>query len=141
MNGLRIYRISTQRQTIHTGRRLCDRWEGRRRGLQAVTECHGHSSLQPRGPEQCVQIAFVHPPLGQCVLPQTRGTGHVRTTVQHRKPPGVFLPTALFKICVQTDVQEAASIVSSQEIRVVAELLQISPEGLQKAITYKVMVR
>lgn len=29
---------------------------------------------------------------------------------------------------------------SAQEIRVVAELLQISPEGLQKAITYKVTV-
>lgn len=32
-------------------------------------------------------------------------------------------------------------MVSAQEIRVVAELLQISPEGLQKAITYKVTVR
>lgn len=31
-------------------------------------------------------------------------------------------------------------MVSAQEIRVVAELLQISPEGLQKAITYKVTV-
>lgn len=34
-----------------------------------------------------------------------------------------------------------AGVVSAQEIRVVAELLQISPEGLQKAITYKVTVR
>lgn len=40
----------------------------------------------------------------------------------------------------QADVQEATSVVSAQEIRVVAELLQISPEGLQKAITYKVTV-
>lgn len=32
-------------------------------------------------------------------------------------------------------------MVSAQEIRVVAELLQISPESLQKAITYKVTVR
>ncbi|XP_062295315.1 unconventional myosin-XV [Scomber scombrus] len=39
----------------------------------------------------------------------------------------------------ETDGQEVASVVSAQEIRVVAELLQISPEGLQKAITYKVM--
>ena len=31
-------------------------------------------------------------------------------------------------------------MVSAQEIRVVAELLQISPEALQKAITYKVTV-
>lgn len=31
-------------------------------------------------------------------------------------------------------------MVSTQEIRVVAELLQISPEGLQKAVTYKVTV-
>ncbi|KAK6269228.1 hypothetical protein J4Q44_G00394540, partial [Coregonus suidteri] len=36
------------------------------------------------------------------------------------------------------DGQEVASVVSAQEIRVVAELLQISPEGLQKAITHKV---
>ncbi|XP_068509540.1 unconventional myosin-XV isoform X3 [Syngnathus scovelli] len=39
----------------------------------------------------------------------------------------------------QADGQEVATVVSAQEIRVVAELLQISPEGLQKAITYKVM--
>ncbi|XP_034151053.1 unconventional myosin-XV [Esox lucius] len=38
----------------------------------------------------------------------------------------------------ETDGQEVASVVSAQEIRVVAELLQISPEGLQKAITHKV---
>ncbi|KAM9454739.1 unconventional myosin-XV [Clarias gariepinus] len=40
---------------------------------------------------------------------------------------------------LETEVQETAGIVSAQEIRVVAELLQISPEGLQKAITYKMM--
>lgn len=34
-----------------------------------------------------------------------------------------------------------ASVVSAKEIRVVAELLQISPEGLQKSITFKVTVR
>ncbi|MCJ8747709.1 hypothetical protein PDJAM_G00156470 [Pangasius djambal] len=39
---------------------------------------------------------------------------------------------------LETDVQETAGVVSAQEIRVVAELLHISPEGLQKAITYKV---
>nr|XP_046189969.1 unconventional myosin-XV isoform X1 [Oncorhynchus gorbuscha] len=38
----------------------------------------------------------------------------------------------------EADGQEVASVVSAQEIRVVAELLQISPEGLQKAITHKV---
>ncbi|XP_068613626.1 unconventional myosin-XV-like [Brachionichthys hirsutus] len=38
----------------------------------------------------------------------------------------------------EADGQEVATVVSAQEIRVVAELLQISPEGLQKAITYKV---
>ncbi|XP_024920291.1 unconventional myosin-XV, partial [Cynoglossus semilaevis] len=38
----------------------------------------------------------------------------------------------------EADGQEVASVVSAQEIRVVAELLQISPDGLQKAITYKV---
>uniref|UniRef100_I3KF02 Myosin XVA n=1 Tax=Oreochromis niloticus TaxID=8128 RepID=I3KF02_ORENI len=38
----------------------------------------------------------------------------------------------------EVDGQEVASVVSTQEIRVVAELLQISPEGLQKAVTYKV---
>lgn len=41
---------------------------------------------------------------------------------------------------MQVDGQEVASVVSTQEIRVVAELLQISPEGLQKAVTYKVTV-
>uniref|UniRef100_A0A672YL69 Myosin XVAa n=1 Tax=Sphaeramia orbicularis TaxID=375764 RepID=A0A672YL69_9TELE len=40
----------------------------------------------------------------------------------------------------EADGQEVASVVSAQEIRVVAELLQISPEGLQKSITYKVTV-
>ncbi|XP_067334406.1 unconventional myosin-XV isoform X2 [Channa argus] len=38
----------------------------------------------------------------------------------------------------EADGQEVASVVSAREIRVVAELLQISPEGLQKAITHKV---
>ncbi|XP_029767132.1 unconventional myosin-XV [Terrapene carolina triunguis] len=38
----------------------------------------------------------------------------------------------------ETDCQEVASVVSAREIRAVAELLQISPEGLQKAITFKV---
>uniref|UniRef100_UPI00398E9BF8 unconventional myosin-XV-like isoform X2 n=1 Tax=Pristiophorus japonicus TaxID=55135 RepID=UPI00398E9BF8 len=38
----------------------------------------------------------------------------------------------------ETDSQEIASVVSAREIRVVAELLQISPEGLQKSITFKV---
>lgn len=33
-----------------------------------------------------------------------------------------------------------ASVVSAREIQAVAELLQISPEGLQKAITFKVTV-
>lgn len=42
---------------------------------------------------------------------------------------------------LQAEGQEVATVVSAQEIRVVAELLQISPEGLQKAITYKVTVR
>lgn len=46
----------------------------------------------------------------------------------------------LFYVALQADGQEVASVVSAQEIRVVAELLQISPEGLQKAITYKVTV-
>ncbi|XP_063098230.1 unconventional myosin-XV [Cavia porcellus] len=38
----------------------------------------------------------------------------------------------------ETDTQEVASVVSAREIQAVAELLQISPEGLQKAITFKV---
>ncbi|XP_076846163.1 unconventional myosin-XV [Brachyhypopomus gauderio] len=38
---------------------------------------------------------------------------------------------------LETEVQETAGVVSAQEIRVVAELLQISPESLQKAITFK----
>lgn len=40
----------------------------------------------------------------------------------------------------QTDSREMVSVVSAQEIRVVAELLQISPEALQKSMTYKVTV-
>ncbi|XP_040000911.1 unconventional myosin-XV [Xiphias gladius] len=39
----------------------------------------------------------------------------------------------------QAEGQEVASVVSAQEIRVVAELLQVSPDGLQKAVTYKLM--
>ncbi|XP_028842547.1 unconventional myosin-XV isoform X2 [Denticeps clupeoides] len=38
----------------------------------------------------------------------------------------------------EADAQEGASVVSAQEIRVVAELLQISPEALQKSVTFKV---
>ncbi|KAM9393773.1 unconventional myosin-XV-like [Pholidichthys leucotaenia] len=38
----------------------------------------------------------------------------------------------------EADGQEVAAVVSAQEIRVVAELLHISPEGLQKSVTYKV---
>ncbi|TSK31311.1 Unconventional myosin-XV [Bagarius yarrelli] len=38
----------------------------------------------------------------------------------------------------ETDSREMVSVVSAQEIRVVAELLQISPEALQKSVTYKV---
>ncbi|KAK1331743.1 LOW QUALITY PROTEIN: hypothetical protein QTO34_009718 [Cnephaeus nilssonii] len=38
----------------------------------------------------------------------------------------------------ETDAQEVASVVSAREVQAVAELLQISPEGLQKAITFKV---
>lgn len=41
---------------------------------------------------------------------------------------------------LQTDCQEVATVVSATEIRTVAELLQVSPEGLQKAITFKVTV-
>ncbi|NXT85273.1 MYO15 protein, partial [Zapornia atra] len=37
----------------------------------------------------------------------------------------------------ETDCQEVATVVSAAEIRTVAELLQVSPEGLQKAITLK----
>ncbi|XP_068280209.1 unconventional myosin-XV [Nyctibius grandis] len=38
----------------------------------------------------------------------------------------------------ESDCQEVATVVSATEIRTVAELLQVSPEGLQKAITFKV---
>ncbi|XP_033921235.1 unconventional myosin-XV [Melopsittacus undulatus] len=38
----------------------------------------------------------------------------------------------------ESDCQEVAMVVSATEIRTVAELLQVSPEGLQKAITFKV---
>nr|XP_020478442.1 LOW QUALITY PROTEIN: unconventional myosin-XV-like [Monopterus albus] len=37
----------------------------------------------------------------------------------------------------QAEDQEVASVVSAQEIRVVAELLQVSPDGLQKSVTFK----
>lgn len=41
---------------------------------------------------------------------------------------------------LQAEGQEVASVVSAQEIRVVAELLQVSPEGLQKSVTFKMTV-
>uniref|UniRef100_A0A087XND3 Myosin XVA n=1 Tax=Poecilia formosa TaxID=48698 RepID=A0A087XND3_POEFO len=50
----------------------------------------------------------------------------------------LHLGNVYFQKHEEADGQEVASVVSAQEIRVVAELLQISPEGLQKAITYKV---
>uniref|UniRef100_A0AAV2LKU1 Myosin motor domain-containing protein n=1 Tax=Knipowitschia caucasica TaxID=637954 RepID=A0AAV2LKU1_KNICA len=37
----------------------------------------------------------------------------------------------------QVEGQEVASVVSAQEIRVIAELLQVSPEALQKSVTFK----
>nr|XP_040043081.1 unconventional myosin-XV-like [Gasterosteus aculeatus aculeatus] len=37
----------------------------------------------------------------------------------------------------QAEGQEVAAVVSAQEIRVVAELLQVSPDGLQKSVTFK----
>ncbi|XP_034543238.1 unconventional myosin-XV [Notolabrus celidotus] len=37
----------------------------------------------------------------------------------------------------QAEGQEVASVVSAQELRVVAELLQVSPDGLQKSVTFK----
>ncbi|KAM7394545.1 hypothetical protein PAMP_021340 [Pampus punctatissimus] len=37
----------------------------------------------------------------------------------------------------QAEGQEVALVVSAQEIRVVAELLQVSPDGLQKSVTFK----
>ncbi|XP_028821776.1 unconventional myosin-XV-like, partial [Denticeps clupeoides] len=39
---------------------------------------------------------------------------------------------------IEIEGQEGAGVISTQEVRVVAELLQVSPEGLQKSITYKV---
>ncbi|XP_051801956.1 unconventional myosin-XV-like [Acanthochromis polyacanthus] len=39
----------------------------------------------------------------------------------------------------QAEGQEVASVVSTQEIRVVAELLQVSPDSLQKSVTFKLM--
>lgn len=43
-------------------------------------------------------------------------------------------------VSLQAEGQEVASVVSAQEIRVVAELLQVSPEGLQKSVTFKLTV-
>ncbi|XP_041640053.1 unconventional myosin-XV [Cheilinus undulatus] len=37
----------------------------------------------------------------------------------------------------QAEGQEVASVVSAQELRTVAELLQVSPDGLQKSVTFK----
>lgn len=50
--------------------------------------------------------------------------------------------TAWLHACasIQVEGQEAAAVVSAQEIRVVAELLQVSPESLQKAVTYRMTV-
>ena len=43
-------------------------------------------------------------------------------------------------VSLQAEGQEVASVVSTQEIRVVAELLQVSPDGLQKSVTFKMTV-
>lgn len=67
---------------------------------------------------------------------QLRSLGWIRDLMGggggHRIPPPHRVP--------QTDCQEVATVVSATEIRTVAELLQVSPEGLQKAITFKVTV-
>lgn len=41
---------------------------------------------------------------------------------------------------LQAEGQEVASVVSAHELRVVAELLQVSPESLQKSVTYRMTV-
>uniref|UniRef100_A0A2K6TL94 Myosin XVA n=1 Tax=Saimiri boliviensis boliviensis TaxID=39432 RepID=A0A2K6TL94_SAIBB len=51
---------------------------------------------------------------------------------------GLHMATMSQPVGSPTDAQEVASVVSAREIQAVAELLQISPEGLQKAITFKV---
>lgn len=43
-------------------------------------------------------------------------------------------------VSLKAEGEEVASVVSAQEIRVVAELLQVSPESLQKSITFKMTV-
>ena len=52
----------------------------------------------------------------------------------------VIMTGACGCVFLQAEGQEVASMVSAQEIRVVAELLQVSPEGLQKSVTFKLTV-
>lgn len=55
----------------------------------------------------------------------------------------IMIVTPYLCVCdcvLQAEGQEVASVASTQEIRVVAELLLVSPEGLQKSVTFKLTV-
>lgn len=43
-------------------------------------------------------------------------------------------------VCVQAEGQEVASVVSTRELNVVAELLQVSPDALLKSVIFKLTV-
>lgn len=62
-----------------------------------------------------------------------RGTGQVHG-------PQVDLIMLCVCVCVQAEGQEVASVVSTRELNVVAELLQVSPDALLKSVTFKLTV-
>lgn len=121
------------------GRQLRDSWQNGPRRLSSAARHHGSLEFQPPRPGQHLPNPVFHPSLGECLLWKVWGKR------QHWKSERWFLfpreDAWAWFVSLQTDCQEVASVLSAKEIRVVAELLQISPEGLQKSITYKVTVR
>lgn len=157
------------------GRRLRHRGEGRRGGLQATAERHGHPVLHSGRAERRVQAAVLRPTPGERLLPATSGRPLRRARALLRARAGKLVLKMQFvsrladndnvdrgrgimnaseNVCLlvvlmvfvglppslQAEGQEVASVVSAHEIRVAAELLQVSPEGLQKSVTFKMTV-
>lgn len=101
--------------------------------------------LHSRGANQHLQGAVLCPSSGKCLLPATPGLSVIHAYMCDSE--GLMLTIRLdcsdhlcLLMWVQAEGQEVASVVSAQEIRVVAELLQVSPEGLQKSVTVKTTV-
>lgn len=122
------------------GWELRDPRQGRCGGFPTAAQHHGGAGLQRGRAEQHLPHPLLRPPPGQRLLRKIRGTSPSPKLPSFGPVWGAEEGTVASPPVPQTDCQEIATVVSATEIRTVAELLQISPEGLQKAITFKVTV-